>query len=181
MVISVAYESNRDSQEDDIQKEEAVQKSADDLRRAADIAASSKNPYAIAASGAFNAADWLTGGKSTKALAGGLSKANELLPGDKKLRDLLNKNREQALNNAAGRAANPNNEVAGGQGGPPSSGDTQSKSSSVEKDDAKDSDESSEDTKKGSGLSRFIGGSVITTVFIWSSARSSLYVLLTAD
>ena len=176
----MAYESNRDSQEDDIQKEEAVQKSADDLRRAADIAASSKNPYAIAASGAFNAADWLTGGKSTKALAGGLSKANELLPGDKKLRDLLNKNREQALNNAAGRAANPNNEVAGGQGGPPSSGDTQSKSSSVEKDDAKDSDESSEDTKKGRGLSRFIGGSVITTVFIWSLPVFFIFIIFFA-
>ena len=88
----MAYEARRDAGYDpddrDAQRERANQNNANNIRNAADVAIATKNPYAVAAGAAVKAADKITGGKSTEALGKGMTRANEMTPGGKRIQDL---------------------------------------------------------------------------------------------
>ena len=71
--------------------ERSTQNNANNIRNAADVAIASKNPYAMAAGAAVKAADKITGGKSTEALGKGMTRANKMAPGGKKIQNASNK------------------------------------------------------------------------------------------
>ena len=123
-----SYEANRGGSSAEMDDKEAQDarsnaNNANNIRNAADVAIASKNPYAMAAGAAVKAADKITGGKSTDALAKGMTKANKMAPGGRNVQDASNKLSESGASDKIGQAARAKNAVSGGgQGGPPSSG-----------------------------------------------------------
>ena len=105
----MAYEAQRD---EDLEKMRNDQNNANNIRNAADVAIASKNPYAMAAGAAVKAADKISGGKSTEALGKGMTKANNMTPGGKRIQDASNKLSESGASDAAGRAASMKNGMA---------------------------------------------------------------------
>ena len=78
---------------DDIkmQRQRTAHNNANNIRNAANAAAASKNPYAMAAGGALKAADKLTGGKASEKLGSAQEKLNRHNPVGKKMQDASNK------------------------------------------------------------------------------------------
>ena len=97
--------------------ERSTQNNANNIRNAADVAIASKNPYAMAAGAAIKAADKITGGKSTEALGKGMTKANKMAPGGKKIQNASNKLNESGASDKIGTAARMKSGGAGGAAG----------------------------------------------------------------
>ena len=97
--------------------ERSTQNNANNIRNAADVAIASKNPYAMAAGAAVKAADKITGGKSTEALGKGMTKANKMAPGGKKIQNASNKLNESGASDKIGTAARMKSGGAGGGAG----------------------------------------------------------------
>ena len=97
--------------------ERSTQNNANNIRNAADVAIASKNPYAMAAGAAVKAADKITGGKSTEALGKGMTKANRMTPGGKRLQNASNKLNESGASDKIGTAARMKSGGAGGGAG----------------------------------------------------------------
>ena len=97
--------------------ERSTQNNANNIRNAADVAIASKNPYAMAAGAAVKAADKITGGKSTEALGKGMTKANKMAPGGKKIQNASNKLNESGASDKIGTAARMKSGGAGGAAG----------------------------------------------------------------
>ena len=94
--------------------ERSTQNNANNIRNAADVAIASKNPYAAAAGAAVKAADKITGGKSTEALGKGMTKANKMAPGGKRIQNASNKLNESGASDKIGTAARMKNGMSGG-------------------------------------------------------------------
>lgn len=94
--------------------ERSTQNNANNIRNAADVAIASKNPYAMAAGAAVKAADKITGGKSTEALGKGMTKANKMAPGGKRIQNASNKLNESGASDKIGTAARMKNGMSGG-------------------------------------------------------------------
>ena len=97
--------------------ERSTQNNANNIRNAADVAIASKNPYAMAAGAAVKAADKITGGKSTEALGKGMTRANKMAPGGKKIQNASNKLNESGASDKIGTAARMKSGGAGGGAG----------------------------------------------------------------
>ncbi len=123
----MAYEARRDGGYDpddrDAQRERANQNNANNIRNAADVAIATKNPYAVAAGAAVKAADKITGGKSTEALGKGMTRANEMTPGGKRIQDASNQLNESGASDKIGQAAAMKNQFSGGGEGAASAAD----------------------------------------------------------
>ena len=145
----MAYRANRDGElDEELEIDRANNNNANDIRNAASIAIASKNPSAMLAGGTVKLADKLTDGKSTAALAKGLTKANKLMPGGRNIQDMLNGVNESGAGNAAPNSADlEDSDTGGGQDGPPSSSD--------------DSDNKDENGNKKSGLARIMSNPVL--------------------
>ena len=97
--------------------ERSTKNNANNIRNAADVAIASKNPYAMAAGAAVKAADKITGGKSTEALGKGMTRANKMAPGGKKIQKTSNKLNESGASDKIGTAARMKSGGAGGAAG----------------------------------------------------------------
>ena len=105
--------------------ERSTQNNANNIRNAADVAIATKNPYAMAAGAAVKAADKATGGKSTEALAKGMTKANKRTPGGKRIQNTSNKLNESGASDKIGTAARMKNQYGGGGAGGAAAGGAQ--------------------------------------------------------
>ena len=206
-----SYEANRGSSsvsdDKEAEKERANANNANNIRNAADVAIATKNPYAMAAGAAVKAADKITGGKSTDALAKGMTTANKISPGGRSIQAASNKLNESGASDKIGQAARAKNAVAGGgQGGPPSSGaanaanNAQQAASGAEKaqkaaetaekvekkappiggGSSKDDDDDDSSKKNSSILGGFISKSVITTILISAAPFLFIFILFFA-
>lgn len=100
------------------EKERANQANANNIRNAADVAMATKNPYAMAAGAIIKGADKLTGGKSTELLGKGMTKANKMSPGGRRIQNASNKLSESGASDAIGKAASmKSGKGAGGAAG----------------------------------------------------------------
>lgn len=166
----MAYRANRDGElnDEELEIDRANNNNANDIRNAASIAIASKNPSAMLAGGTVKLADKLTDGKSTDALAKGLTRANKLMPGGRNIQDMLNGVNESGVGDAASTAANLENaNTGGGQEGPPSSGD-------------EDKEKTDEDGNKKSGFARIMSNPVLRTIIISSIPTFFIFFLFFA-
>ena len=117
------YKANKDYSESNFRADQkaeddrATSNNTQNIRNAADVAIASKNGYAMAIGAAVKAADKITGGKSTEALAKGLTKANKAVPGGKAMQKGLNKLNESGAGDKIGQAARMKSMASGGGGG----------------------------------------------------------------
>ena len=111
------YTKSNHSADKKAEDERSTQNNANNIRNAADVAIASKNPYAMAAGAAVKAADKVTGGKSTEALGKGMTRANKMAPGGKKIQNASNKLNESGASDKIGTAARMKNQMGGGAGG----------------------------------------------------------------
>ena len=116
----MAYEARRGSTNDSREqaKQRANANNAKNIRNAADVAIASKNPYAMAAGAAVKGADKLTGGRSTEALGKGMTKANQMAPGGKRIQNASNNLSESGASDKIGQAAAMKNGIAANKGQP---------------------------------------------------------------
>ena len=116
----MAYEARRNNIDDeviddsDLKNERNVENNAKNIRAAADVAVSSKNPYATAIGGAVKAADRISGGKSTDFLAKATNLANKTSLAGRATQAGLNKLGESGATNAASKAASIKSSKNGG-------------------------------------------------------------------
>lgn len=116
----MAYEAKKegDQRENQMtQDERNVQNNVNNIKNAAEVAKASGNPYAVAAGVAVQAADKVTGGKSTELLGKALNQANKNTPGGKQLQKGLNKLNESGASDKIGQAAAIKNGMSGGESG----------------------------------------------------------------
>lgn len=83
------------------------------LRNAADVAIATNNPYGVAAGKAFKAADKITGGRSTKALAKAINTANKTSMAARLTQKALNRMNESGMGDKLGKAARAKNKFSG--------------------------------------------------------------------
>ena len=168
----MAYRANRDGDLDEEEYEDAraTSNNANIIRNAAGIAS------ATPVGAAINVADKVTGGKTTEALAKGVTNANKFMPAGHKFQDMLNKANESGLGDVASKAAQAKNLAnGGGQGGPPPS--SASNGSSLDDNDKKD--DSSEEKKSG-GIGKFIGKTVMSTIAFTSIPVFFIFIIFFA-
>lgn len=151
----MAYQANRDGNNEMTQKEHNDQNNANTVKNAADVAIATKNPYAVAAGAAVKVADKATGGKSSEVLGKALTKATDSTPGGRKLQDGLNKMNESGMTDKVGQAASMYN---GAQGNPTGTGATAGQAGSTPDMAGGETDSSSFGGPRGFGGLGGLGG-----------------------
>ena len=106
------------------EKERANDNNANNIKNLAEVGKASGNPYAMAAGAAVDAADKVTGGKSTEMLGKAMTRANQIAPGGRTVQNASNRLSESGVSNKVGQAAAMKN---GGSGAASKGADTASK------------------------------------------------------
>ena len=156
----MAYEANRegDNRENQMSQDERnIKNNANNIRNAAEVAKASGNPYAMAAGAAVQAADKLTGGKSTEMAAKALNNANKMAPGGNQVQNSLNKMSESGASDKIGQAAAIKNGMSnGGSGGADAASKAGDAANATDK--ASSTSNSSPSNSNDSGFGGFGGG-----------------------
>jgi len=108
----MAYEANRGDNQMS-QKERNERNNTNTVKKAADVAIATKNPYAMAAGAAVKVADKATKGKSSEALGKALNRTNQTMPGGSQLQNGINKMNESGMTDKVGQAASMYNGATG--------------------------------------------------------------------
>lgn len=108
----MAYEANRGDNQMS-QKERNERNNTNTVKKVADVAIATKNPYAMAAGAAVKVADKATKGKSSEALGKALNRTNQTMPGGSQLQNGINKMNESGMTDKVGQAASMYNGATG--------------------------------------------------------------------